>query len=183
MSPNRPWKNTDYVETGRRRPPGGRFSIRTLGIWYRLTLQSFQQLPFECCSFLSFWPTIDGRIVHFNVTEQPTAQWVAQQLVETFPFDSARCYSIRDRDSIYGQRVLRRIKSLGAEEVVATPASPWPNAYVERMISNLRRELLDPVINLNERHLKPCLSSYLDYHHPWRTHRALGQDASDGRAV
>ena len=123
------------------------------------------------------------RIVHFNVTEHPTAQWTAQQLVEAFPFDSAPRYLIRDRDSIYGQCVVRRIKSLGIEEVVTTPASPWQNAYVERMIGTLRRELLDHVIIFNERHLKRLLSSYLDYYHPWRTHRTLEQDAPDGRRV
>ncbi|MEN8174229.1 MAG: integrase core domain-containing protein [Pseudomonadota bacterium] len=123
------------------------------------------------------------RIVYFNVTAHPTAQWTAQQLVEAFPFDNAPRYLIRDRDSIYGQRVIRRIKSLGIEEVVTTPASPWQNAYVERLIGTLRRELLDHVIVLNERHLKRLLSSYLDYYHLWRTHQTLGQDAPDGRPV
>jgi putative transposase len=123
------------------------------------------------------------RIVHFSVTEHPTAQWTAQQLVEAFPFESAPRYLIRDRDSIYGQRVIQRIKSLGIEEVVTAPASPWQNAYVERMIGTLRQELLDHVIILNERHLKRLLSSYLDYYQLWRTHRTLEQDAPDGRPV
>jgi putative transposase len=123
------------------------------------------------------------RIVHFNVTEHPTAQWTAQQLVEAFPFDSAPRYLIRDRDGIDGRRVIRRIESLGIDEVVTTPASPWQNAYVERMIDTPRRERLDHVIVFNERHLKRLLSSYLDYYHPWRTHRTLGQDAPDGRPV
>ena len=123
------------------------------------------------------------RIIHFNVTEHPTAQWTAQQLVEAFPFDTAPSYLLRDGDGIYGDRVRRRINSLGIDEVVTAPASPWQNAYVERVIGSLRRELLDHVIILNERHLKRLLSSYLDYYHPWRTHRSLDQDAPEGRPV
>ncbi|MGB5493361.1 MAG: integrase core domain-containing protein [Sedimenticolaceae bacterium] len=123
------------------------------------------------------------RIVHVNVTEHPTAQWTVQQSVETFPFDSAPHYLIRDRDTIYGERVVRRVKGLGIEDIVTAPASPWQNAYVERRIGTLRRELLDHVIILDERHLKRLLSSYLDYYHPWRTNRPLAQDAPGGRSV
>ncbi len=123
------------------------------------------------------------RIVHFNVTEHPTARWTAQQLVEAFPFDTAPRYLIRGGDGIFGREVTRRIESLGMEEIVTAPTSPWQNAYVERVIGTLRRELLDHVIVLNERHLKRLLSSYLVYYHPWRTHRSLNQDAPDGRAI
>ena len=125
------------------------------------------------------------RIVHFNVTEHPTAQWTAQQIVivEAFPFDTAPQYLLRDSDGIYGDRVQRRLASLGIDEIVTAPASPWQNAYVERVIGSFRRELLDHVIVLNQRHLKRLLSSYLDYYHPWRTHRSLDQDAPDGRRV
>ncbi len=123
------------------------------------------------------------RIIHFNVTEHPTAQWTAQQLVEAFPFDTAPRYLLRDGDGVYGDKVRRRIESLGIGEVVTAPASPWQNAYVERVIGSLRRELLDHVIILNDRHLKRLLSSYLDYYHPWRTHRSLDQDAPYGRPV
>jgi transposase InsO family protein len=111
------------------------------------------------------------RIVHFNVTEHPTAQWTAQQIVEAFPFDTAPSYLIRDGDGIYGERVTRRIESLGIDEVVTALASPWQNAYVER------------VIVFNERHPKRLMSSYLDYYHPWRTHQSLDRDTPDGRPV
>ena len=123
------------------------------------------------------------RIIHFNVTEHPTSQWTAQQIVEAFPFDTTPRYLLRDGDRIYGDRVRRRLKSLGIEEIVTAAASPWQNAYVERVIGSLRRELLDHVIVLNERHLKQLLSSYLDYYHPWRTHRSLDRDSPDGRGV
>jgi len=74
------------------------------------------------------------RIVHFYVTEHPTARWTAQQMLEAFPFDTAPRYLIRDGDGIYGEGVKRRIESLGIDEVITTPASPWQNAYVDRLI-------------------------------------------------
>jgi len=101
------------------------------------------------------------RIVHFNVTEHPTAQWTAQ-IVEAFPFDTAPQYLLRDGDSIVGDRVKRKLASMSIDEIVTAPASPWQNATVERVIGSLRRELLDNVIVLNERCLKRLLSSYLD---------------------
>ena len=107
----------------------------------------------------------------------------AQQIVEAFPFDTSQSYLIRDGDGIYGERVTRRIESLGIDEVITTPASPWQNAYVERVIGTLRRELFDHVIVFNERHLNRLMSSYLDYYHPWRTHQFLDSDAPDGRLV
>ena len=116
-------------------------------------------------------------------TSHPTAQWTAQQLVEAFPFDTAPRYLLRDGDGVYGDRVRRRIDSLGIDEVVMEPASPWQNPYVERIIGTLRRELLDYVVALNERHLKQLLSSHLDYYHPWRTHQSLKRDAPDGRPI
>ena len=123
------------------------------------------------------------RIVHFNVTEHPTARWTAQQIVEAFPFDTTPRYLLRDRDSIFGRTVQRRIKSLSIDEVVTAPASPWQNAYVERLIGSIRREVLDHVIVFNEQHLKRLLSCYLDYYHQWRTHRSLDMDTPEGRAV
>ncbi|MGB5252662.1 MAG: integrase core domain-containing protein, partial [Sedimenticolaceae bacterium] len=122
-------------------------------------------------------------IIHFNVTEHPTAQWTAQQIVEAFPFDTVPSYLIRDGDGIYGERVTQKMKSLGINEVITAPASPWQNAYVERVIGSLRRELFDHVIVLNERHLKRLLSSYLDYYHQWRTHQSLNGDAPHGRPL
>ena len=90
-------------------------------------------------------------IVHFNVTAHPTARWTVQQMVEAFPFDSAPRYLLRDRDAIYGEKVRRRIKNLGIEEVVVTtPRSPWQNPFCERVIGSIRRDCLNHVIVLNE---------------------------------
>jgi transposase InsO family protein len=123
------------------------------------------------------------RIVHFNVTEHPTAQWTAQQLTEAFPFDTAPRYLLRDGDGSYGHKVQRRIRSLGINDVVTAPASPWQNPYVERVIGSIRRELLNHVVVLSKRHLKRLLSDYLDYYHPWRTHQSLAGDTPNHRPV
>ncbi|MGI9428775.1 MAG: hypothetical protein ACR2NM_08965 [Bythopirellula sp.] len=105
------------------------------------------------------------RIVHFNVTERPTAEWTAQQLVEAFPFDAAQRYLLRDGDAIYGAAVKRRIKSLSAEDLVTAPASPGQNPYVERVIGSIRRDFLNHVVVLNERHLRRLLSRYFTCYH------------------
>jgi putative transposase len=112
------------------------------------------------------------RIVHFHITEHPTAQWTAQQLAEAFPWDTALRYLLRDRDSSYGTALQQRIKNLGTEEVTIAPHSPWQNPYTERVIGSNRRECLNHVIVLNERHLRRVLHAYVDYYQPWRTHRS-----------
>ncbi len=122
-------------------------------------------------------------IVHFNVTAHPTARWTAQQLVEAFPFDSAPRYLLRDRDAIYGEKVRRRIKSLGIEEVITAPRSPWQNPYVERIIGSIRRDCLDHIIVLNERHLRRILSEYISYYHNCRTHISLNKDPPEIRPI
>jgi transposase InsO family protein len=123
------------------------------------------------------------QIVHFNVTEHPTAQWTAQQIVEAFPFDSAPGYLLRDRDCTYGDAVRRRIKSLGIEDVPTAPRSPWQNAFVERVIGSIRRDCLDHVIVFNEQHLRRILREYFSYYHTCRTHLSLNKDPPQPRAV
>lgn len=123
------------------------------------------------------------RVVHFNATEHPTAQWTAQQLVEAFPFDTAPRYLQRDRDAVYGKKFRQRIKSLGIEEVVAAPRSPWQNPYAERVIGTIRRECLDHVIILNERHLRRILREYIEYYNTCRTHLSLNKDPPENRIV
>ena len=123
------------------------------------------------------------RIVHFNITEHPTAQWTAQQIVEAFPWDEAPRYLLRDRDSIYGEAFQERVGHMGIEEVKIAPYSPWQSPYVERLIGSIRRECLNDVIVLNERHLHRVLQSYVDYYHRWRLHRSLEMDAPEPRRV
>ncbi len=122
-------------------------------------------------------------IVHFNVTAHPTAIWTAQQLVEAFPFESAPRYLLRDRDSIYGDQFRHRVKSLGIKEVLTAPRSPWQNPYVERIIGSIRRECLNHVIILNERHLRRQLKSYSTYYHEARTHLSLDKQSPVPRSI
>ncbi len=122
-------------------------------------------------------------IVHFNVTEHPTARWTAQQIVEALPFDTPPRYLVRDRDRIYGDAVQRRIKSLAIEDVLTAPRSPWQNPFVERMIGSIRRDCLDHVIVLNERHLCRILREYFGYYHTCRTHLSLSKDSPQPRTV
>jgi putative transposase len=123
------------------------------------------------------------RIVHYNITEHSTAQWTAQQIVEAFPWDTVPRYLLRDRDSIYGDLFQRRVKHMGIEEVKIAPRSPWQNPYCERVIGSIRRDALDHVIVLNERHLRRVLSGYIAYYHRFRTHLSLEMDCPHPRSV
>ena len=123
------------------------------------------------------------RTLHINVTESPTAEWTAQQLIEAFPFETAPRYLLRDGDAKFGHAVSRKMYSMGIKELVTAPGSPWQNAYVERLIGSIRRELLDNVVVLNEKHLRRLLDSYVAYYNEWRTHRSLLGDSPDRRPI
>ncbi|HYN23590.1 MAG TPA: integrase core domain-containing protein [Pyrinomonadaceae bacterium] len=98
------------------------------------------------------------------MTAHPTAIWTARQLVEAFPENVSARYLLRDRDRIYGEYFRQRVRGLGLKEIVTAPHSPWQNAYVERLIGSIRRECLDHVIVLSERHLRRVLQSYFAYY-------------------
>jgi putative transposase len=100
------------------------------------------------------------RIVHFNVTAQPTAEWTAQQVIEAFPDDTAPRWALRDRDAVYGDVFRRRVAGIGISEVISSPSSPWQNPYARRLIGSIRRECLDHVIVLGEQHLRRILTTY-----------------------
>jgi transposase InsO family protein len=123
------------------------------------------------------------RPLHVAVTEFPTSEWVAHQLLEAFPWDSAPHYLLRDRDGSYGEKFQETASWLGIREVLTAPQSPWQNAYVERLIGSIRRECLDHVIVLNETGLRRILKSYFDYYERSRTHLSLGKDAPVSRPV
>jgi transposase InsO family protein len=123
------------------------------------------------------------RILHFNVTEHPTAVWAAQQIVEAFPEDTAPRYMVRDRDAIYGEHFRLRVEGMGIEEIRIAPKSPWQNCFVERVIGSIRRECLDHVIVINDRHLRRLLTEYFRYYHNARTHLSLEKDSPESRAV
>jgi putative transposase len=123
------------------------------------------------------------RVVHFNVTEHPTAAWTAQQIIEAFPDDTPPRYLIRDRDGIYGEYFQVRVHGMGIEEVRTAPRSPWQNPYGERVIGSIRRECLNHVMVINENHLRRILKGYFRYYHQSRTHLSLGKDAPESREV
>ena len=117
------------------------------------------------------------------MTAHPTAAWTAQQLLEACGLDEQPRYLLRDRDTIYGSKFRRQVAALDIKEVVTAARSPWQNPYTERVIGSIRRECLNHMIILGERHLKHVLSSYLAYYHGARTHLSLAKDAPDGREV
>ena len=88
------------------------------------------------------------KVIHFDVTRNPTQGWLARQITEAFPWDTAPRFLLRDRDASYGQTFRDRVQAMAIEEVVTAPRSPWQNAYVERIIGSIRRECLDHVIIL-----------------------------------
>jgi putative transposase len=123
------------------------------------------------------------RIVHLRITEHPTAAWAAQQIIEAFPDDTAPRWLLRDRDAIYSDAFRRRVAGIGIREAISSPSSPWQNPYVERLIGSIRRECVDHVIVLGERHLRRILAGYLAYYHESRTHLSLEKDAPSPRRV
>src|ERR1700731_1257478 len=127
---------------------------------------------------------IDRReLVWINVTTNPTAEWIARQITEAFPWDEAPRYVIRDRDQIYGAVVTRRLRAMGIRDKPITPASPWQNGFAERLIGSIRRECVDHIIVFGEEHLRRILKSYADYYNCVRTHRSLHKDAPVSRPV
>jgi transposase InsO family protein len=123
------------------------------------------------------------KVVHFNVTSNPTSAWLSRQVTEAFPWDTAPRFLLRDRDSSYGSAFSTRVAAMRIAEVKTAPHSPWQNGYVERVIGSIRRECLDYVIVFNERHLRRVLKSYLEYYNRTRTHLSLEKDCPNTRSV
>ena len=119
------------------------------------------------------------RILHFNVTKHPTSSWIVQQLREAFPFGSAPRFVIFDRDAKYGLEVPAAIRALRVDPVRTSFESPWQNGVAERWVGSCRRDLLDHIIAVDERHLKRRLSEYIHYYHEDRTHLGLGKGTPD----
>jgi transposase InsO family protein len=123
------------------------------------------------------------QLLWFAVTRNPSAEWLAQQMVEAFPWNTVPTYLVRDNDRAYGQAFQRRIRAMGIRDRPIAPRSPWQNPYAERLIGTLRRECLDHVLIVGERHLRRTLASYSSYYNETRTHLALEKDAPLGRAI
>jgi transposase InsO family protein len=122
-------------------------------------------------------------LVWVNVTAHPTAEWIAQQITEAFPWDAAPRYLIRDRDAVYGSVVTRRLRAMGIRDKPISAGSPWQNSYAERLIGTIRRECVDHMIVLGEAHLRRVLVEFAAYYNGSRIHHSLGKDAPLHRAI
>ncbi len=116
------------------------------------------------------------RILHCNVTRHPTTDWVAQQLRDAFPYDSAPRFLILDREHAFHDEVLETAKSLGITLVRIAVRSPWQNGVAERFVASCHRDLIDHVVVLNDRHLKRLMAEYVDCYHDDRTHLGLAKE-------
>jgi len=122
-------------------------------------------------------------LVWVNVTTNPSAEWIARQITEAFPWNETPQYLIRDRDRVYGNVVTRRLRAMGIRDKPTAPASPWQNGFAERLIGSIRRECVDHMVVLGEAHLRRILPRYAAYYNELRTHRSLNKDAPIHRAV
>jgi transposase InsO family protein len=140
-------------------------------------------INFEC--LFAFLVVGHGRrrLLWFAMTRHPTAEWLARQIVEAFPWDTAPCYLIRDNDRAYGQAFTTRVWRMRIRDRPISPRSPWQNAYAERLIGTLRRKCLDHVLIFGERHLHRLLAAYSSYYNETRTHPGLAKDTPIPRAV
>ncbi len=121
------------------------------------------------------------KILHFNVTRYPNALWVVHQLREAWAYQQPHRFLLFDRDAKLGAEVVSAVRDIGSEPTRTAFRSPWQNGVAERWVGSCRRDLLDHVIILNERHLKRLMSSYLLYYHEDRTHLGLTKDTPTGR--
>jgi transposase InsO family protein len=137
---------------------------------WRAFLDGFLVLAHDC-----------RRVLDFNVTGNPSAEWTARQMVQAFPEERTPRFLLRDRDAIYADGFRRAVEVLRVEEVVTAARSPWQNAYAERLIGSLRRECLDHVVILGEIHLLRILAVYFEYYNRARCHLSLAGDAPEPR--
>ena len=123
------------------------------------------------------------KILYLSATAHPSAEWICRQLTEAYGWDEGPCYLVRDRDSIYGEVFIRRLRAMGIRDRPTAPRSPWQNGYCERLIGSIRRECLDHIVVFGERHLWRLLRAYTDYYNRTRTHLSLNKDSPASRVI
>jgi len=118
-----------------------------------------------------------------NVTLNPTAEWIARQITEAFPWGQAPRSLIRDRNRVHGAAATQRIRAVGTQDTPIAPGSPRQNGFVERLIGSIRRECVDHIIALGEAHLRRTLQAYARYYNDMRTHRSFASGSANGRIM
>ena len=117
------------------------------------------------------------------MTANPTAEWIARQITDAFPWNEAPDYLIRDRDAAYGHAVTRRLAAMGIRNHPTAPRSPWQNGHAERLIGSIRRECLDHIVVFGDAHLRRILAAYTGYYNELRTHLSLSKDSPSHRSI
>jgi transposase InsO family protein len=140
-------------------------------------------ITFKLLHVLVFLSHDRRRIIHFNVTDHPTAEWASQQLRNTFCDIEPLKFLIRDRDKKFGELFADTVRALGIRPILTAYRSPWQNGYCERLIGSIRRECLDHLIIMNESHLRAILQSYIRYYNTQRTHLGINKDSPEPRLV
>jgi transposase InsO family protein len=123
------------------------------------------------------------RLISLTVTTNPTAEWIAHQITDAFPWNEAPDYLVRDRDGSYGRAVTRRLAAMGIRDHPTAPRSPWQNGHAERLIGSIRRECLDHIVVFGDSHLRRILGAYAVYYNELRTHLSLGEDSPNRRPI
>src|SRR3981081_4583310 len=123
------------------------------------------------------------RLISLNVTANPTAEWIAHQITDAFPWSEAPDYLIRDRDASYGHAVTKRLAAMGIRDHPTAARLPWQNGYAERLIGSIRRECLDHAVVFGEAHLRRILAAHASYYNAFRTHLSLGKDSPAHRPI
>jgi hypothetical protein len=168
----------------RRKPPsqtGQRFLENHLKSMASVDFFTVPAVRFQVLHVFPVLPHDRRRILHFNATGQPTAEWTSQQLSDAFRWDAAPRYLLRDRDRIFGDDFTKPVQDIGINEGLEAPRSLWQRAYVERVIGAIRRECLDHVIVFNEADLYRHMKSFVPYYHESRTHLWLAKDTPEPR--
>ena len=140
-------------------------------------------INFKLLHVLVFLSHKRRKIIHYNITANPTSEWATQQLKNAFYDSEIPKYLIRDRDCRFGNLFKKSVSDFGIREIVTAYRSPWQNGYVERIIGSIRREFLDHLIVINETHLRKLLVKYFHYYNNQRTHLGLNKDSPESREV
>jgi transposase InsO family protein len=168
----------------RRRPPsqGWKTFVRNHAAWIAsIDLFVVRTISFKLLYGLVMLRHTRRRLVSIRVTNNPTAEWIAGQVTDAFPWDEAPLHLIRDRDGAFGPAYTHRLRAMRIRDHPTAPHSPWQNGHVERVIGSIRRESLDHLVVFDEAQLRRVLKNYASYYNQVRTHLSLDKNAPDFR--